>query len=66
MLADDAADVGLTGPGSVVGTGCAADVHVEIDDGHTPPGAGWTATDPGVLDVVAQFTYAVVCVKSVT
>jgi hypothetical protein len=66
MLLDEPADVGFTGPGSDVGTLFAADVHVLIEDGHTPPGAGWTNTEPGVLDVVAQFTYAVVWARSVT
>jgi hypothetical protein len=54
MLLDGAALTGFTWPGSAVGTLRAADVQVEIDDGQAPPGAGCTATDPGVLEVVAQ------------
>jgi hypothetical protein len=59
-------EVGLTGPGRLVGTLIAEDDQVLTDVGHEPFGAGANLIEPGVPDDAAQFTYALVCIKSVT
>jgi hypothetical protein len=66
MLLDDPDQVGLTGPGKDVGTLVAADVHVEMLVGQIPLAVGATWIEPGELEVVAQFTWAELWVRSVT